>query len=330
MPGDDFARPMNRRLSLPERLAFRQRFVCIFSLGERGVVGVRLDARLARRSFDAEGLLLTRLGEFEPVGPREQMRAIIEKKVQKEVEPPCVVAVRLDLDGDAAGLERPAVRCLGDQQVERPGVAVVVEMPKLVGNAGHHRLIHQADGDFDKRVVVLVLVVRVKAHASTGQDRIVSGRHAAGPLLLDPERLLCRDASGFQRHTVSPREQMRAVIEEEIQGEVEAPGIAVAERRQGGIGESQDVDVAGSELAAAHRLDHDQGERPRVAVIGKVAQEVGQLRHDRTLVAQPDLDLDESIIVLVVIISVKAHAREREERIGRRRNRWYRDAGLSH
>ena len=62
MPGDDFARPMNRRLSLPERLAFRQRFVRIFSLGERGVVGVRRDARLARRSLDSEGLLLTRLG----------------------------------------------------------------------------------------------------------------------------------------------------------------------------------------------------------------------------------------------------------------------------
>jgi hypothetical protein len=62
-------------------------------------------------------------------------------------------------------------------------------------------------------------------------------------------------------------------------------------------------------------------------VVGEVAQAVGQLRHDRALVAQPDLDLDECIVVLVIVVGVKGHARAREERIRRGRNR---DAALGH
>src|SRR5262249_21176638 len=135
----------------------------------------------ARRSLDPEGLLPTGFGDREPVGRRDQVRAVVEEEVKEEVELPGVVALRIDLDGDAAGLQHPAGRRLRDQQVERPGVGVVVEVPELVGDAGHDRLIHQADGDLDSRVVVLVLVVGVKGHAGPGQDRIVSRRHAAPP-----------------------------------------------------------------------------------------------------------------------------------------------------
>src|SRR5262249_6454104 len=149
-----------------------------------------------------------------------------------------------------------------------------------------------------------------------------SRRHAAPPWspLLDPERLLHGEARGFQLHAVGPRQQMRAVVEEEIHHEVEAPGIAVALRRRGDVGKGQDVDAAGPELATVHRLNHEQDERPRVAVVVEVAQVVGQLRHDRA-VAQPDLDLNEGIAVLVLVVGVKSHARAREERIWRGWNR---------
>src|SRR5450755_2384138 len=114
---------------------------------------------------------------------------------------------------------------------------------------------------------------------------------------------------------------MSAVVEDEVHHEIEAPSIAVAERRKGGVGRGKDVDAAGPELTAARRVDHYQGERARVAVVGEVAQVVGQLRHDNALVAQPDLDLDEGIIVLVVVVRVKGHARARKERIRRGWNR---------
>src|SRR5262249_19087572 len=136
---------------------------------------------------------------------------------------------------------------------------------------------------------------------------------------LDSERLLRgeMDVRGEKLHAVGPREHVRAVVEEEIHHEVKAPGIAVAERGHVGMGAGQDVNP---ELATVHRLDHEQDERARVAVVVEVAQEVGQLRHDRA-VAQPDLDLDEGIAVLVLVVGVKGHAGAREERIWRGWNR---------
>jgi hypothetical protein len=49
----------------------------------------------------------------------------------------------------------------------------------------------------------------------------------------------------------------------------------------------QDVDAAGPELAAARRVNHEQGERARVPVVWKVAQVVRQFRDHRALACFP-------------------------------------------
>src|SRR5581483_5653618 len=120
--------------------------------------------------------------QLEAVRACEQVATVLEEHVDEEVEAPRVVAVRLNRHRDASRLQLSAGRGLLEEQVERPGMRMVVEMAEVLPVLAERRRRHngpvlEVHRHLDERVVVLVLVVRLELDARPGQRRIVTCRH---------------------------------------------------------------------------------------------------------------------------------------------------------